>query len=610
MTTESGSHSAVLAPQVVFFQSPIFWLTAVSLLCLCPFLGKAVHVDDPLFLWAAQHIQHHPLDFYGFPVNWYDVEMPMWRVMQNPPLASYYLAGVGSLFGWTEPVLHLAFLLPAVGVVLGTYYLARPLCGRPGLAALATLFAPVFLVSSTNLMCDTLLLCFWVWALAFWERGIRQQSQGLLLLAGVAAALAGLTKYFGFALVPLMLAHALVHCVLPWQGRSSQGSPESPIGASGKKVYVPTGLTQIRLLPPSCVPRRLGLLARVCLALAIPVGAFWGYGKWTQAVYGEDLFRSAAYYTEEFRSKYPDTLPERVLVGLGFVGASTFSVASFLPWLWSPRQFAFGLAAPVLVVVGLLGVVQLGRNNLYEGEHLRWSLVIQVVLWASLGILLVALAGADLERRRDALSVLFVLWVGGTFVFASMVNWTTNARSIMPVVPALAILAMRQLDARWGVPPPERCWREAWPLIPVGVLSVLLCCADTWAANGMRATAESVADKYEVSTEQGTLWFRGHWGFQYYLQQRGGKPYDWRRQQREDVIVVPEDNYSLTWVHFSEGKVLEVIEWPGFPWLATMNKAAGAGFYSESWGPLPFALGPTRLHRYRVIAITATPEQE
>ena len=39
--------------------------------------------------------------------------------------------------------------------------------------------------------------------------------------------------------------------------------------------------------------------------------------------------------------------------------------------------------------------------------------------------------------RRDAL--LLALWILGTCVFAALLNWTTNGRSILPLVPAAAI---------------------------------------------------------------------------------------------------------------------------------------------------------------------------
>ncbi len=50
--------------------SPIL-LTALVLVCLTPFLGKAFHIDDPLFIWAGKQIAQHPGNPYGFTVNWY-----------------------------------------------------------------------------------------------------------------------------------------------------------------------------------------------------------------------------------------------------------------------------------------------------------------------------------------------------------------------------------------------------------------------------------------------------------------------------------------------------------------------------------------------------------
>src|SRR5207244_2873434 len=132
--------------------------------CLAPFANKAFHMDDPLFLWTARQVKQDPADFFGFRVNWYGSEMPMAEVTKNPPLASYYLALAAVLFGWSEVALHLAMLLPALAVALGTYYLAKDLGTRPLLSALAGILTPVFLVSSTNVMCDTLMLAFWVWA--------------------------------------------------------------------------------------------------------------------------------------------------------------------------------------------------------------------------------------------------------------------------------------------------------------------------------------------------------------------------------------------------------------------------------------------------------------
>ena len=129
---------------------------------------------------------------------------------ENPPLASYYLALAAGVFGWSEMALHFAFLLPALAAVLGTHRLARRFCHPPMLAALATLFTPVFLVSSTTVMCDVLMLAFWVWAAVFWLEGMEENRSGKLFAAGGLIALAALTKYFGACLIPLLAAYSVI----------------------------------------------------------------------------------------------------------------------------------------------------------------------------------------------------------------------------------------------------------------------------------------------------------------------------------------------------------------------------------------------------------------
>ena len=179
--------------------------------CLGPFINKAVHVDDPLFIWAGQWIQRHPADFYGFKVTWFFSEVPMSAANQNPPMMSYFLAGAASLLGWSEIALHLAGMAIAFAAAAGIYSLAKMWCERPLLAAVIAVLTPVFLVSSTTLMCDVLMLAFWIWAVVVWERALRGSQSGWQFAgAGLLAGLAVLTKYSALTLLPLLPALSLL----------------------------------------------------------------------------------------------------------------------------------------------------------------------------------------------------------------------------------------------------------------------------------------------------------------------------------------------------------------------------------------------------------------
>lgn len=146
---------------------PVAWLLIITAGCLLPFANKAVHIDDPLFVRAAQQIQKDPINFYGFNMNWWGYTSPMVDNFDSPPLASYYLAVVAGVAGWSEPALHVGFLIPVLAAAWGMFALARRLCGRPFVAALLSVLTPVFLVSASTLMCDVLLLAFWVWSLVW-----------------------------------------------------------------------------------------------------------------------------------------------------------------------------------------------------------------------------------------------------------------------------------------------------------------------------------------------------------------------------------------------------------------------------------------------------------
>ena len=523
----------------------IFLAAAVTLLVLLPFAGKAFHIDDTLFLKAARQIRVHPLDFYGFSANWFGTELSMWQVMKNPPLAAYFIALVTAIAGETETALHLAFLLPAVAAILGTYVLARRLCSYPLLAAMATLFCPAFLVSSTNVMCDTLLLAFWVWAVELWLRGIGGDGFRELTGSVLLMSLAALTKYFGMALLPLLFAHGIVRT------------------------------------------RRIGTWA---LSLILPVLVLTGYQTWTRSLYGQGLLADAATYAILFRFHSGVLVFTKALVGLCFAGGCFASAAFFAPWLWSRRALV-AAAVAALVAGGIAAAARLVA---------QWGGNAQVGVFAIAGANVLALTWADYRRRRDASSVLLLLWVAGTFTFAVFLNWTVNARTFLPAAPAVAIILARRLELHPSL-------SRATTVIPLAAAAVLSFAA-AWADFGLAGAAREAAPRIVAEAGgdgSGTLWFEGHWGFQRYMEQAGAKPLDFRRSRvlPGDRIAVPLNNTNLLPLPAESFAPRSVVGVPVLPFLSTLSPAVGAGFYTDIWGPLPFAFGAVPPERYAVVEV-------
>ncbi len=531
----------------------------ILVLCLGPFINKAIHTDDVLFVWTGQWIQKHPADFFGGQVNWWVSVIPMWVANYNPPLVSYLLAGVASLFGWTEIVLHLACLVVAFLAALGIYALAQRWCERPLLATLIAMITPAFLVSSTTLMCDVMMLGFWIWALVLWERALgKERSWWQFLGAGALAGLAVLTKYSVITLLPLLLVLSLLRTRKPgWW----------------------------------------------LLGLAVPLLMLAGYELITVRMYGRGLFSAAVHYAHTTHIGFPGGWRASGIIDLAFAGGSLLPLLFFAPWLWRRRA---GLAGGILMLGGLLTTFRLWNNVGLDGAApdlmKRWDFLIQLVFLTAGGVHLLLLVVAEMWRRRDSVTLILALWIAGTIYFATVLNWTVNVRSFLPMVPAAAILVVRRLEANRGK------WmtdgRLLWPLIPAAAIALSVAAADYQLANSARTAAEQISAKYKSASY--TMWFEGHGAFQYYMEKLGGRPIDFERSllQPGDTVVVPWIGSRVPLPNGSVGW-LEGLKFSPFSWMNLMgaSKSGSAGFYGANFGPVPFAIGRLPHQDYFVVEV-------
>ena len=503
--------------------SPIrdaFFATIVVITALAPFLNKAFHIDDPLFLWMAQQIAHHPGDPYGFAVNWYVSNQPMFSIMQNPPLCSYYIALIASFLGWSEPAMHGAFLVPAIAAVLGTFFLARRLCNSPLLAALLLLFTPVFLVSATGVMCDVWLLALWVWSIECWIHGLARNSFWLFLLAAILAATAALTKYFGVALVPLLAAYTLV--------------------------------------------RERGLTHRL-LYLLVPVVVISSYQLITKAKYGQALFSAAMLFSWKETARPERHFFQQLCIGLSFAGGCLVPISFYAPFLKLRQRLGeagsfaaesgkmpdFRILLPVITMFTVLvPLMYFGMAGAVTSKSALVPVAIERALFITTGTGILALALADIVQRKTADSLLLALWVLGTFLFAAMMNWSITSRTFLPMAPAVVILLIGVKTI--AAPPGAKvvsCKLVAattnYTILPSALVSLLITIGDYKLANTARQAASKFQERFQ--NQSGNVWFEGHWGFQYYMQQWNAKPLDAKQGGlvSGDVLIVPINNTNV-----------------------------------------------------------------
>lgn len=526
--------------------TPQICLALITIAVLAPFLNKAFHIDDPLFIWMAQQIAKHPLDPYRFDVNWVTSPRPMWQEMQNPPLCSYFIAFIGSTFGWSEIALHTAFVIWAVAAILGIYRLARVFCDAPAFAALLTICTPVFLVSATNVMCDVMLLAFFLWALVLWIEGLNRDRGLLLLGSALLISAAVLTKYFGIALVPLLAAYTLA-------GRSTFAQPQKVDG------FKPSSL-------------------RGLFYLLIPIAITVAYELLTRSMYDRGLFLGAAIVSKEAWSKFHLSLVGQSIVGLAFTGGCIATLAFFV------RGSKFFIALMGLIGAGIaIFCLLLPLVPGWVLEPNPTFVQIEGGIFVGIGLALILLAAADLYRTRDRASLLLFLWVTGTFAFATFFNWSITSRTILPLVPTTAILVVRNFAPRLN-------FGGLVQLSLAAALTLAITAADFRQANCAREAARAFQQRFE--DESRTVWFQSHWGFQFYMQQWRAKLVDSRRLdfRSGDVIIIPENNTSVVPIDLERVFPPEQLRFATMPWLTTFGRGTGACFYSSIRGPIPWAI--------------------
>ena len=286
---------------------------------------------------------------------------------------------------------------------------------------------------------------------------MRDGRLAFFCMSAILICLASITKYFGMTLIPLLLTYSVA------------------TGTSWKD-------------PKLAIARSFPVIQRSVLALLIPVLVLAAYQWATHVLYGRGLLMDAAEYATQFRGQFNQQTQQwyhKALVGLAFTGGCALSALCFAPVLWSRDGLFAGLGLAGVLVWASSLVDRIGVFAMRDSSGVRWPLAIQLGLCAAAGIGLLALAVADLMAHRDAKSILLFLWIAGTFVFATFLNWTINGRSVLPMVPAVGILIMRRIEV-WKTIGERSRARLAWPLVPAAAIALAVAWADYRFANSAR----------------------------------------------------------------------------------------------------------------------------
>lgn len=548
---------------------PRLLLILLVLLFTVPFLKKPFHIDDVYFIEVSRNIMKTPLDPFSGAVSLLDSDYETFRqlhktpntfeAMSHPPLVPYYMCLITSLAGGTpEPAYHLAFLVFPLLCAFSMYSLAKRFAAFPLAATVFFLCSPAFVVNSHNVMTDVPMLALFLTALALFISGTDHEDRRKLVLAGVFAGLAMLTRYVAVLLIPLFIAYAVV------------------LRKKWSHVFLP------------------------CLA----AGTIFGVWCLQNLAYHHELhvIASARYYAVyygnySFQSK--DFLAKTVgdLAGLG--GTEIFSILFLLLLFTKTRGlllcFVSLMFSWLLVVVNPFRMESLNSYTSSEKSLLAFFLALGI-----LSVLLVlgpeaprAASEHEPDDRRERRFL--VVWLLITLAGAIFVLPFGTVRYMIPVLPPMVLLAARQVGIR------SRAVRASAmvALALTFVFGLVLGAADFQFADAYKKMAAQSAPG-----NSSRRWFIGEWGFRYYMEENGSAyllSTD-NSPVRGDVIVKPQ----IASLHGFSPALQPRIQlretqdsYSSLP-ICLLNPAVKAGFYAHGFGFLPFAFCSTPIERFDI----------
>ncbi|MBI3655681.1 MAG: glycosyltransferase family 39 protein [Acidobacteria bacterium] len=554
-----------------------------------PFSNKAFHIDDSAWLAVAKDILHNPYQPFHGRASLIDEDLQVFEHLKktprsferlsHPPLFPYFLALIIYLtHSVDERSLHIAFLFFVGLAAAAAYLLAKRFTKHPLFASLLFIATPMFMISAHGLMNDIAMLAFFLMAILAYMKGVDERAAAPLVLSGLFLALAILTRYIAFALIPLLLAYAL--------------------------------LRQKKLSWPALLP--------IIISLII-------YGLWEVSNVinygGMHLPASSKFATAFFASTNftISRIGENLVADLAALGGVTITPVAIL-WLHITGRRLRMAVIPGLFV--LLFCLVKGFQNywIFVTYTTAQILLLLFFLVAAISIAMdiftsgIASIAALLsrkcltERERHIDEIFLSLWFGGMLLAAVIILPFAATRYLLPLLWPMIILWVRHMEKT------IEKWTPRFRQFCVGTVAVtvmtsyVLAYADYKYAGVYRRFAASVGERYRTAGHQ--LWFvGGDWGLRFYME-RENCNYLWSRgvmPRAGDVIIWPAEAMlrEVPAALLPSIRQIAVEVYQSQNPIRVMNRKANAGLYSNGQGALPYSFSRAPLEEFVILSVKA-----
>jgi len=514
-----------------------FGVFAASLL---PFIHRPWLFDDPSVIITARAAMRAPWRPYDYSMDLGAPDRPIWLpgegpAYTHPPFSAWVLGGAMTFFGEHEAVLHLTvWLFMFAATALGKK-IAQILDVDDEFLGYLFAFSPVIFLSSLTLYPHVFYFTFYL--LSLWIALRINRGAGMGWVAALGASL---------ALASVSLDHWPILVVLV-----------------GFILWRPSVLKAQRWIPRIVPFAIFGTLA----------GA---WSLWEIHIYGTSHFW--ANFHVRTHGSYP--WQAAVLPSIFMAGGLPFIVVGW-PFLFRRSKIAFGSA--ICLAFGAWGLFcsHQGGFTLCQGGLLSLELSTGLVFLMGIGFLWM--------EPAPPLVRLIAGWLLLEFLFVQkFLTYPSGHHLLMMALPATLLTGQMVKRLAWSAR------TKSWGCVAMMILTLALAHADYEEAKiGPRLV-------HDVSVLSGRRYYWGNdfSGFCYYLKMAGWQAYDPRIPLKPGEFLLVPRNFNVQGPpRFLTGSGLRLLGtqsyWVSSP-LRTFSLEDSAGWYSASWGALPysFSTGP------------------
>lgn len=483
---------------------------------------KPLVIDDTAFFYCARQIAADPADPYGYEIFWSQRPEPAPTTVS--PLLPYWWAGAMALFG-DRPVLWKLSLLPFALVLAFSLHrlLSRFARGVETPLLWMSMLLPM-LLPNFNLMLDIPALALGLLAVVVFLRACDESRGEVAALAGLLAGLAIQTKFTGVMAAAAAMAYAVIF--RKWALGLVAGTVAALVFCSWE-AFAALRYGESHFLNA----------LRWVTSEAAPSTALWSLGL--VSILGATAPGVALLGLVALRARAWVVLAATIACSLAFGVLPALPAATIpRPRLWPD----IGSPEPELWVF-----VVLGSFVVATAIAVSWSLVgRQTQRWSPRCAVSEPTPGrANTSAAREDLFL--VVWLVIEIVGFYGISPFLAVRRLMGFGVVLTLVIGRALTRTpHGGASLLRIWLVASWSIALGLLFCLADLSDALAQRRAVSLTNARLGELEADRELETIWYVGHWGFQFYAERHGMQPLVPGESllRRGDWLIIPSGVYQ------------------------------------------------------------------